>query len=36
MHTPCEVLSLTDVEHTARLIASYCRMVKADTNFTPR
>jgi putative aminopeptidase FrvX len=36
MHTPCEVLSLTDVEHTGRLIASYCRMVKADTNFAPR
>jgi endoglucanase len=36
MHTPCEVLSLREVEHTAHLIARYCRLVKADTDFTPR
>lgn len=36
MHTPCEVLSLKDLQETARLMAGYCRQVKPDTNFTPR
>jgi endoglucanase len=36
MHTPVEVLSLTDVENCARLMASYCRKISADTDFTPR
>jgi endoglucanase len=36
MHTPCEVLSLTDVENCVRLMAAYCRLVKPDTDFTPR
>jgi endoglucanase len=36
MHTPCEVLSLTDVEDCARLMAAYCRQVKPNTDFTPR
>jgi len=36
MHTPCELLSLTDVENCARLMAAYCRKVKPDTDFTPR
>jgi endoglucanase len=36
MHTPCEVLSLTDVENCARLMAAYCRRVKPGTDFTPR
>ncbi len=36
MHTPCELLSLTDVDACARLIAAYCRRVKPDTDFTPR
>lgn len=36
MHTPCELLSLTDVENCARLMAAYCRVVKPDTDFTPR
>lgn len=36
MHTPCEVLSLADVEQCARLMAAYCRRVKPDTDFTPR
>lgn len=36
MHTPCEVLSLKDVENCARLMAAYCRLVKPDTDFTPR
>ena len=36
MHTPGEVLSLTDVENCARLLAAYCRLIRADTDFTPR
>lgn len=36
MHTPCELLSLKDVEDCARLMAAYCRSVKPDTDFTPR
>jgi endoglucanase len=36
MHTPCEVLSLKDVEDTARLLAAYCRRIKPETDFTPR
>lgn len=36
MHTPCELLSLTDVENCAKLMAAYCRSVKPDTDFTPR
>lgn len=36
MHTPCEVLSLTDVENCAKLMAAYCRKVRPDTDFTPR
>jgi putative aminopeptidase FrvX len=36
MHTPCELLSITDVEDCARLMAAYCRQVKPNTDFTPR
>lgn len=36
MHTPCELLSLTDVEDCARLMAAYCRKVSPKTDFTPR
>ncbi len=36
MHTPCELLSLTDVENCARLMAAYCRQVRPDTDFRPR
>lgn len=36
MHTPCELLSLKDVEDCARLMAAYCRRVKPETDFTPR
>lgn len=36
MHTPCELLSLKDVEDCARLMAAYCRKVKPETDFTPR
>jgi endoglucanase len=35
MHTPCELLSLTDVENCARLMAAFCRTVHSDTDFTP-
>jgi putative aminopeptidase FrvX len=36
MHSPCETLSLKDVEDCARLMAGYCVRVKPDTDFTPR
>jgi endoglucanase len=36
MHTPVELLSLTDVENCARLMAAYCRKVTPQTDFTPR
>lgn len=36
MHTPCELLSLADVVDCARLMAAYCRLVRPDTDFTPR
>lgn len=36
MHTPCELLSLTDVENCAKLMAAYCRKVTPETDFTPR
>lgn len=36
MHTPCELLDLDDVVNTARLMAGYCKLVKPDTDFTPR
>ncbi len=35
MHTPCEVVSLTDVENCARLMAAFCRRIGADTDFRP-
>ncbi|HWD38131.1 MAG TPA: M42 family metallopeptidase [Fimbriimonas sp.] len=35
MHTPCEVLALSDVENCARLMAAYCRRVRPDSSFTP-
>ncbi len=36
MHTPVEMLSLTDVSDCARLMAAYCRLVTPETDFTPR
>ncbi len=36
MHTPCELLSLKDVENCAKLMAAYCRAVRPDTDFRPR
>lgn len=35
MHTPAEVLSLDDLQHTIDLICGYVRRLKADTDFTP-
>jgi endoglucanase len=36
MHSPNEVVSLADVESTARLIAAFVRSLRATTDFTPR
>ena len=36
MHTPCELLSLNDVEDCAKLMAAYCRRIRRDTDFSPR
>lgn len=36
MHSPCELLDLTDVENTAKIMAGYCKQVKPNTDFTPR
>jgi endoglucanase len=36
MHTPSEVLSLTDLESCARLVAAYCRRIRPQTQFQPR
>jgi putative aminopeptidase FrvX len=36
MHSPNEMVSLEDVDHTAELIAEVCRMVDTKTDFTAR
>ncbi len=36
MHSPNELVSLTDLENTARLLAAFVRSLDADTDFTPR
>jgi endoglucanase len=36
MHSPNEVCSLTDLEHSARLLAATIRAITSDTDFTPR
>ena len=36
MHSPNEVVSLADVENTARLIAAFARSLGSATDFTPR
>jgi len=36
MHSPNEMVSLDDVDHTAELVAEVCRMVDARTDFTTR
>jgi len=35
MHTPNELLSLDDLENTARLLAAFCANLKKDEDFTP-
>jgi len=35
MHTPNELLSLTDLENTARLLAAFCSTLAKNHNFTP-
>lgn len=36
MHSPNEMVSLDDVDHTAELVAEVCRMVDNKTDFTAR
>jgi endoglucanase len=35
MHTPCEVMSLDDIEATALLMAGFCERVTPDIDWTP-
>jgi endoglucanase len=35
MHTPVEMLSLKDLENTAKLVAAFILSLKRDTDFTP-
>jgi endoglucanase len=35
MHTPNELLSLEDLENTARLLAAFCAKLNQDQDFTP-
>src|SRR5262249_8977870 len=35
MHTPCEVLSLDDIENTARLMAGFVERVTPERDWTP-
>ncbi len=35
MHTPSEVISLKDLDETAKLLAQFARMVNDDTDFIP-
>jgi putative aminopeptidase FrvX len=35
MHTPCEVVSLEDIDNTARLMAAFIERVTPETDFTP-
>jgi putative aminopeptidase FrvX len=36
MHSPNEVVSLNDVQNTAKLIAAFVRGLTPGTDFTPR
>lgn len=36
MHSPNEMIQLSDVEHSARLIAAFVRGIAEDTDFVPR
>jgi len=35
MHSPNEMIQMDDVQHAARLIAAFARMVTAETDFIP-
>jgi tetrahedral aminopeptidase len=35
MHTPCEVMDLNDIDHSAKLMAGFCERVTADIDWTP-
>jgi endoglucanase len=35
MHSPVEMVSLTDLEHAANLIAHFCASVTPSSDFTP-
>ncbi len=35
MHTPNELLSLRDLEDTARLLAAFCARLRPGQDFTP-
>jgi endoglucanase len=35
MHTPNELLSLQDLEDTARLLAAFCARLGKEQDFTP-
>jgi putative aminopeptidase FrvX len=35
MHSPNEIISLTDLESAARLIAAYVRTITAESDFRP-
>ncbi|GAG18071.1 unnamed protein product, partial [marine sediment metagenome] len=36
MHTPCEMLSLPDVDNTCKLLASFIEKIGPKTDFIPR
>ncbi|MBD3307936.1 M20/M25/M40 family metallo-hydrolase, partial [candidate division KSB3 bacterium] len=36
LHSPNEMIALEDVEHTVKLIASFVRVLSAETDFIPR
>ncbi|MDR2642102.1 MAG: M42 family metallopeptidase [Planctomycetaceae bacterium] len=35
MHTPVEVISLTDIDHAATLMAKYCESISSDVSYIP-
>jgi endoglucanase len=35
MHTPVEVISLTDIDHAADLMARFCESIPADVSYIP-
>jgi endoglucanase len=35
MHSPVEVVSLSDLDNAAKILAEFCANVTADTNWIP-